>query len=200
MTEGKTFGDTYYKVWHWIALGVFIVFFLNFVFIFVTHLTKDLIKDILVPFFIGAVYGLGVVMSGLARISKIRGFLTVGNGLWDPSIFFVFLTVIVMNTIFFHLIHRRGHPFYHEHGNREYQFNEEDWEHKAPDSRILSGAALFGVGFGLGGMDPTTGILNFFVLTHALFWVIGIVIGHWVHDWFLKEDKHHHEFSEGLLS
>jgi len=48
----------------------------------------------------------------------------------------------------------------------------------ARDSSLLGiGAALFGLGYGLTGLSPGPAIINLFILTHTIFYVVGMAIG-----------------------
>ena len=48
---------------------------------------------------------------------------------------------------------------------------------RAIDARLVVGAALFGVGWGLGGLCPGPGIICFFSMTHAIIWVASLALG-----------------------
>lgn len=45
------------------------------------------------------------------------------------------------------------------------------------DARLVVGAALFGLGWGLGGLCPGPGVICFFSMTHAIIWVASLAIG-----------------------
>ena len=45
------------------------------------------------------------------------------------------------------------------------------------DARLVIGAALFGLGWGLGGLCPGPGVICFFSMTHAIIWVASFVVG-----------------------
>jgi uncharacterized membrane protein YedE/YeeE len=45
------------------------------------------------------------------------------------------------------------------------------------DTRLVVGAALFGLGWGLGGLCPGPGVICFFSMTHAIIWVASFVVG-----------------------
>jgi len=68
------------------------------------------IKEYLSSFVIGLIFGLGLMVSGICRISKVLGFLTI-NKSWDPTILFLFITCFLINMITFRLM-IQGRPMY----------------------------------------------------------------------------------------
>jgi uncharacterized membrane protein YedE/YeeE len=107
----------------------------------------------------GLVFGLGLAFSGMARPSKVLGFLSLGafDGLgafvplarWDPSLPFVMGGALLLTLPAFQLIARGklvckpllGDKFSCPASSRV-------------DPRLLGGAALFGAGWGIGGICP----------------------------------------------
>ncbi|MEL6504373.1 MAG: YeeE/YedE family protein [Pseudomonadota bacterium] len=95
--------------------------------------------------FCGLLFGLGLLVSGMANPAKVLNFLDV-LGPWDPSLAFVMGGAIVVTAPGFWLLRRRSAPHFAP------QFN---WPTKTDiDGRLLSGAALFGTGWGLVGFCP----------------------------------------------
>ena len=47
----------------------------------------------------------------------------------------------------------------------------------SPDTRLILGAVIFGLGWGLSGLCPGPGLVNMFHLTHAVFWVVALAAG-----------------------
>jgi len=93
----------------------------------------------------GTVFGFGLALSGMLSPSKIVGFLDLfGN--WDPSLAFVMGGGVLVTAISFHFILRRNSPFF---APRFILPTKQD-----VDRQLLSGAAVFGVGWGLGGFCP----------------------------------------------
>ncbi len=54
------------------------------------------------------------------------------------------------------------------------------------DARLVIGAILFGLGWGLGGLCPGPGLINFFSMTHTILWVASLAIGSLLDDQILK--------------
>ena len=93
----------------------------------------------------GIIFGLGLIVSGMANPAKVQNFLDV-FGTWDPSLAFVMGGAIAVAAPGFKLVGLRARPFFAEvfHLPTRTDF----------DARLLSGAALFGIGWGLGGFCP----------------------------------------------
>ncbi len=93
----------------------------------------------------GALFGAGLVLSGMAMPSKVLGFLDVA-GAWDPSLAFVmFGAWLVYAPLFRFMVRSRGPS-----ATAALRLPSVN----ALDARLVSGAALFGVGWGLAGMCP----------------------------------------------
>lgn len=93
----------------------------------------------------GLIFGLGLVVSGMSNPAKVQNFLDIA-GQWDPSLAFVMGGAIAVTLPAFALLRQRQKPFF-----------SGTFEFPTPadlDKRLLLGAALFGVGWGLGGLCP----------------------------------------------
>ena len=100
---------------------------------------------LVVALFSGALFGLGLAVSGMADPAKVIGFLDL-TGDWDPTLAFVMGGAILVTGPAFGVIFKRRHPVL-----------AEDFEvpiKKEVDARLLGGSALFGVGWGLSGFCP----------------------------------------------
>ncbi|MCF7362047.1 YeeE/YedE family protein [Vibrio sp. A1-b2] len=94
----------------------------------------------------GALFGIGMIISGMADPAKVLGFLDVA-GNWDPSLMFVMGgALMVFMPAYFLLIKPKQKPV-----------NAETFclaTNKTVDGRLLSGAAIFGLGWGMAGICP----------------------------------------------
>ena len=96
-------------------------------------------------FVAGLVFGIGLIVSQMASPAKVLGFLDLA-GRWDPSLAFVMAGAIAVAVFGFALAGRRpatllGTPFLLP-------------TTRVIDRRLVGGALVFGVGWGLGGFCP----------------------------------------------
>ena len=100
----------------------------------------------LVSLFSGFLFGLGMIISGMANPEKVVGFLDVA-GAWDPSLMFVMGgALLVFMPSCFLLIKPKQKPVVAQ----EFCLAK----NKSIDSRLVSGAAIFGLGWGIAGVCP----------------------------------------------
>ena len=94
---------------------------------------------------LGALFGVGLTVSQMVNPAKVLGFLDV-SGHWDPSLAFVMGGALLVTTPAFAWARRRERPLL---ADRFLLPTRRDL-----DGRLLGGAALFGVGWGLSGFCP----------------------------------------------
>ena len=94
----------------------------------------------------GLVFGLGLILSGMANPAKVLNFLDV-FGTWDPSLAFVMGGAIAVTAPGFAVLFRNWNTPYF--GRTFHVPTRNDL-----DPKLLTGAAIFGVGWGLGGFCP----------------------------------------------
>lgn len=104
---------------------------------------------ILSSFFIGLIFGLGLVISQMINPQKIVAFLDVA-GNWDPSLIVVMGSALATTFIGYRLVLAREKPVL----EKEFQIPTKT----VIDRPLLIGAAIFGVGWGLAGLCPGPGI------------------------------------------
>ncbi|SMF09654.1 hypothetical protein SAMN06265365_10255 [Tistlia consotensis] len=122
----------------------------------------------------GSLFGFGLALSGMVDAGRVRGFLDVA-GAWDPSLAFVLAGAVGVALPGFRLARRFGRPLlevcYDLPGQRRI-----DW-------RLVTGAVLFGVGWGLAGFCPGPAVAALsFVGTPALLFVAAMLAGMVLHD------------------
>jgi uncharacterized membrane protein YedE/YeeE len=98
----------------------------------------------------GLVFGLGLIVSGMANPAKVLGFLDLA-GAWDPSLLFVMGGAIAVGAVAFFVARKRvvsllGAPM------------------RLPtsrdiDRRLVGGSLLFGIGWGIAGICPGPGLV-----------------------------------------
>lgn len=99
----------------------------------------------------GLVFGLGLILSGMGNPAKVQNFLDIA-GTWDPSLGLVMGGAIAVGLVAFTWAKRRktsvlGEPM---------QLPTST----ALDRKLLTGAALFGAGWGLAGFCPGPAVMN----------------------------------------
>ncbi len=93
----------------------------------------------------GLIFAIGLIISGMANPLKVQNFLDL-TGSWDPSLAFVMGGAIMVTLPGFYILRKQRSPVFAS------QFN---WPTATDiDARLLSGSALFGIGWGLGGFCP----------------------------------------------
>jgi uncharacterized membrane protein YedE/YeeE len=119
----------------------------------------------------GVVFGLGLVVSGMTRQEKVLNVLDVVSGAWDPSLAFVMVGAIGVHALLRLAIARSQlRPVFSA------TFIEPK---KAPvDARLLLGAAIFGVGWGLTGVCPGPALVATTSLAPSLvLFAVGLAAG-----------------------
>lgn len=98
----------------------------------------------------GLVFGLGLIVSGMANPAKVLGFLDLG-GAWDPSLALVMAGAIAVGLLAFRLAGPRSLSW----------LGEEMRMPKARDidRRLVLGSLAFGIGWGLAGFCPGPGLV-----------------------------------------
>lgn len=97
----------------------------------------------------GLLFGAGLYVSQMVDPLKVLRFLdftAIPSGGWDPSLAFVIVPAILVMFIAVRLGRRRQAPLF------DAQFHES--EYKRIDLRLVGGAALFGLGWGMSGLCP----------------------------------------------
>lgn len=120
-------------------------------------------------FFIGLLFGLGLLLSGMTDPGKVLGFLDLA-GAWDPSLAFVMGGAIAVGVFAFALARRRTRSFF---GGAMH------WPQATQiDRRLVLGSLTFGAGWGLAGFCPGPGLVSMAAgEAKGLVFVIAMVAG-----------------------
>lgn len=120
-------------------------------------------------FFSGLVFGLGLIVSGMANPAKVLGFLDLA-GAWDPSLALVMAGAIAVGLAAFALARRRARSLL----GAAMQLPTA----RAIDRRLVAGSLLFGVGWGLAGFCPGPALVALGMgATKALVFVAAMLAG-----------------------
>lgn len=129
-------------------------------------------------FFAGLLFAIGLAVGGMTQPQKIIGFLDV-TGNWDPSLAFVMIGAIGVHAVTYRLTMRRTAPLFAE---RFFVPKRSDI-----DPRLVLGAAIFGMGWGLGGYCPGPALVAAGAVSpDALLFLGATIAGHWL---FGKYDR-----------
>lgn len=129
-------------------------------------------------FLAGLLFGLGLIVSGMINPAKVIGFLDVA-GDWDPSLLLVMAAGAGVTTVAFRLVLRRKQPLFE---SKFYLPTRTD-----VDGKLVGGAALFGIGWGIAGLCPgpaLTGLLS--LNSSVLMFVAAMIGGMYVYHWLVE--------------
>ncbi len=93
----------------------------------------------------GFLFGLGLATANMTNPAKVLAFLDV-TGTWDPSLMVVFAAALGVTLPGFHMVLKQQQPRYAQ------QFllpTSQDM-----DRKLIGGASLFGIGWGIAGYCP----------------------------------------------
>lgn len=131
------------------------------------------VKSNLLAYLTGLVFGVGLILAGMVDPSKVIGFLDLFGGAWDPSLAFVMMGAIAVHFVLFRVITRRASPLLDA---RFHLPTRTDL-----DAKLLGGAAIFGIGWGLGGFCPGPGLTSLGAgSVAALVFTVTMALGMWV--------------------
>lgn len=115
----------------------------------------------------GALFGIGLAMSGMTDARRILGFLDV-FGDFDPTLLFVLGGAVVTTVVSFRLVLRRGSPLLAS------TFHLSNLRHI--DRRLLGGAAVFGCGWGIAGYCPGPALAGLGIGSLEALWFVPAMI------------------------
>jgi hypothetical protein len=125
----------------------------------------------------GFIFGSGLVISHMVQTTKVLGFLDVlaiPSGGWDPSLIVVMAAGLLVTGIGYALIRPRTPIF----------ASKSQWPTAtAIDRPLLTGAVLFGIGWGLVGLCPGPAIADLATASPGVIvFVIAMAVGIVAHD------------------
>lgn len=102
---------------------------------------------------IGLTAGVGLVLGGVLDQTKVRGFLNIFGGPWDPSLAFVIASGAAICYAAHRYASRQQAPFLAP------RFPVDDVKEEI-DANLVAGAVVFGIGWGLVGICPAPAIVG----------------------------------------
>jgi uncharacterized membrane protein YedE/YeeE len=129
----------------------------------------------------GLVFGIGLILSGMANPAKVLGFLDLA-GAWDPSLALVMAGAIGVGVIAFAIAHRRSVSLLGA------AMNMPSARHI--DRRLVVGSTVFGIGWGIAGFCPGPALVALGMgVGKAAVFVAAMVAGMAFFEWF---EQHRH--------
>ena len=95
--------------------------------------------------FAGLLFGVGLIISGMADPAYVKGFLNV-TGAWNPTLLLVMAGALSVSAVAFAVARKSRNPMVNQAGMRV--------RNARLDGRLLAGSAVFGLGWGLAGICP----------------------------------------------
>lgn len=121
------------------------------------------------PLAAGIIFGLGLLLSGMTNPAKVRGFLDI-FGDWQPALAAVMVAAIAIFALAYYFSGKMKQPWFHGVFHRPTLTQL--------DARLLIGAALFGIGWGMVGLCPGPALLN--IMTgqeDILIFILALLVG-----------------------
>jgi uncharacterized membrane protein YedE/YeeE len=111
----------------------------------------------------GALFGVGLAMSGMTDARRVLGFLDL-FGDWDPTLAFVLGGAVATTTLLFRFVLRRGNPVLAD----SFQLSKL----RQVDRPLVFGAAIFGIGWGIAGYCPGPALAGLGVASAEAAWFV----------------------------
>ena len=129
-------------------------------------------QRLIIALICGLIFGSGLVISEMVNPVKVQNFLDpFGN--WDSSLAFVMGGAVAVTSFTSHFILKRTKPIAAEQFYLAIK--------TSIDARLILGASLFGIGWGLTGYCPGPGIVNAIINPQeAMVFLPALVIGGWI--------------------
>ena len=131
---------------------------------------------LILSYIAGTVFGIGIALSGMANPAKVLNFFDIA-GSWDPSLAFVMGGALAVTALGYRLAWRRTTPL----AASRFALPEAT----DIDTRLIGGAVIFGIGWGIAGFCPggalpalATGRSDVLIFIAAL--VAGILLSRWL--------------------
>ncbi len=121
----------------------------------------------IIPLLCGALFSAGVCISGMVRPSKVLGFLDFG-GAWDASLLLVMASALSLHVVAWRIVKGVGRP--------RFGSTFPGPPSTVIDLRLIGGAAVFGLGWGIAGFCPGPAIVSLVSGSTASFVFVGAML------------------------
>jgi uncharacterized membrane protein YedE/YeeE len=129
--------------------------------------------------FTGLIFGLGLLLSGMANPAKVLGFLDLA-GNWDPSLLLVMGGAIAIGLVAFSIAGRRSHSLLGQAMRLPLK--------RELDQRLILGSLGFGVGWGIAGLCPGPALVALGAgAPKAIVFVAAMLTGMALFEWFERK-------------
>lgn len=126
-------------------------------------------RKLLPPLGSGFLFGMGLTVSGMTDPQRVRGFLDI-FGDWDPTLAFVMGGAVLVMAVAWRFQARMARPVFGE------KFSLPD--RTDLDPRLLTGAIVFGIGWGVAGLCPGPALAALVLSpAHAIPFVAAMIAG-----------------------
>ncbi|MDB9313108.1 YeeE/YedE family protein [Spirulina sp. CS-785/01] len=127
----------------------------------------------------GILFGFGLGLSQMIDRERVLGFLDLA-GTWDPTLLFVLGGAVGVTVITFRFIIGRSRPFW---GEKFYLPTKQDI-----DPRLVIGAAIFGMGWGISGYCPGPGLTALVLgIANPVLFMVAFLVGSLGGQWLLNQ-------------
>lgn len=123
-----------------------------------------------IAFAAGLLFGLGLSLGGMTQPAVVLGFLDI-FGAWDPRLVFVMAGAVLTTAVGYRLVLRRPRPLLAE----RFQWPTS----RRIDARLVGGAVLFGIGWGIAGYCPGPALASLGAGAPALLMLVACMIAGW---------------------
>ena len=127
---------------------------------------------LIISLFCGLIFGIGLLISGMANTQKVLGFLDI-TGLWDPSLILVMAGAILAALLPFQWAKNQSRSLL----GQTMQLPDKT----QIDRPLIVGSLLFGIGWGLAGICPGPAIVLLGLKQiNAIYFVLAMLAGMWI--------------------
>lgn len=123
----------------------------------------------LIAFTVGLIFSIGLIVSGMTDPNKVLSFLDFSKN-WNPALIFVMVGAIFVHAFVFFFVKKMKRPLFDK--TFHLPLN------KVVDKKLVVGAILFGIGWGIAGICPGPGIVNLVSGEYSFFvFIASMLIG-----------------------